>query len=157
MYKRQAQALGRSPEQLNVRIVQIPTSQMVDAQPSPLPSADIFTSIPDLQKQLMAAVDHSLGEIRFPPTLPLVSYQVVLRDGQSPLELRVVYLGDRDLQGDAQSILATQIQNSLQLDNLQVQYQRIDQQQGIIAARVADPETVFDNANITFSPQEKPS
>ncbi|MFM1841755.1 MAG: hypothetical protein RLZZ490_488, partial [Cyanobacteriota bacterium] len=150
-----AQALNRSPSQLNVRIVQIPTSQMVDAQPSPLPSAVIFTSIADLQQQLMTAVDRSLAQIKFPPTLPLISYQVILRDSQSPPKLLVVYLGDRDLQADAQAILSEQIQTSLQLDNLQVQYQRIAQQQGNIVPAIVDPETILDSSNITFSPQEK--
>ncbi|MGA1621779.1 MAG: DUF389 domain-containing protein [Synechocystis sp.] len=150
-----AQALKRSPSQLNVRIVQIPTSQIVDAQPSPLPSAPIFTSIADLQKQLMEAVESALASINFPPTLPLVSYQVLLREGLSPPKLLVVYLGDRDLQADAQAILSDQIQTSLQINNLQIQYQRIAQQQGSIAAIVADPETTLDSAEIVFSPQDK--
>jgi uncharacterized hydrophobic protein (TIGR00271 family) len=150
-----AQALKRSPSQLNVRIVQIPTSQIVDAQPSPLPSAPIFTSISGLQQQLMEAVESSLTSINFPPTLPLVSYQVLLREGLSPPKLLVVYLGDRDLQADAQAILSEQIQTSLQLDNLQVEYQRIAQQQGSIVPAIVDPETILDSSNITFSPQEK--
>ncbi|MEY2985105.1 MAG: hypothetical protein RLZZ568_1722, partial [Cyanobacteriota bacterium] len=139
-----AQTLRRSPSQLNVRIIQIRTSQTVDPQPSPLPSVPIFASVPDLQQQLMEAVNRSLTQINFLPTFPLISYEVLLRENQSPLELRVVYLGDRDLQPDAQSILSEQIQSNLQLDNLQISYQRIAKQQGVMAVGVTDPEIMLD-------------
>jgi hypothetical protein len=103
----------------------------------------------------MDAVKRALEPVNFPPTLPLITYQVVLGPAQSPLELRVIYLGDRDLQPDAQAILSEQIKTSLQPNNVQVQYQRIAQQQGTMAMPIADPETVINRDGITFSPQEK--
>jgi len=141
-----AQALDRDPSRLNIRLVQIPIGQIVDPQASPLPAPSIFASVPDLKQQLSEAVELSLVQVSFPPSLPLISYQVILRDDPSPLEIIAVYLGDRDLQSDAQAILSAQIQAILKVDNLQVQYQRIPQQQGTMAATMADTP---------FSPQEK--
>lgn len=149
-----ATTLQRAPSTLNVRLIQIPTGQMVDAQPSPLPSAPIFASIADIQQELMDNIDRALANINFPDNFPLIAYQIILRDNNAPFTLSVVYLGDRDLQTDAESILSEQIQNALQLDQLSIRYQRIARQQGRLSLGDTNPETNLDSDAITFSAQE---
>ncbi len=148
-----ATALNRSPSNISLRFVQIPTSQAVNTEPIPVVSN--LNYLPDLQGELMTEISRSLALITLPNTLQLVDYQVVLRSDSSPLKLVVIYLGDRDLQEDAQAILSGQIRRSLQVNDAIVEYQRLATEQGVIPLTVVDETAAIASASLNFSSQDQ--
>jgi hypothetical protein len=153
-----AAALDRNPDKISLRLVQIPTGQMVNTQNIAVTATPELTSLPDLQRELMTEINQALSSIILPEPLQLVDYQLVLRSDNSPLRLVLVYLGDRDLQKDAQTVLSDQIRRSLQLqlDDGTVQYQRLSPQQGIIPLSILDDTETVDteSPSLEISPQD---
>jgi uncharacterized membrane protein len=149
-----ASALDRDPGKISLRLVQIPTGQMVNTQA--IPVSPELTSLPDLQRELMTTMDQALALINLPNPLQLVDYQLILRSENSPLRLVVVYLGDRDLQEDAQAVLSDQIRRSLQLNDGKVEYRRLSLQQGIIPLAVPESgEAINNSQSLEISPQNQ--
>lgn len=148
-----ATALNRSPSNISLRFVQIPTSQAVNTESIPVVSN--LNYLPDLQGELMTEISRSLALITLPDTLQLVDYQVILRSYSSPLKLVVIYLGDRDLQEDAQTILSGQIRRSLQVNDAIVEYQRLATDQGVIPLTIVDETAAIASASLNLSSQDQ--
>ncbi len=129
--KNLAAQLDRQPDDISLNLIQIPTGHMVNTQPSPL-ATPLFTSLGELKTKFLQEVGTSLQQFTLPKPLKFVTYQVVLRDKKSPLELDVVYLGDRPLQSDAQEILAGQLRDTLQTSNAQVRFDYLPSQLGVL-------------------------
>lgn len=151
-----ASALDRNADKINLRLVQIPTSQMVNTQTIAV-SQELTTSLPDLQRELMTEIDRALAVVSLPEPLHLLDYQLVLRSENSPLRLVIVYLGDRNLDGDAQAILSSQIRQSLQLNDGTVEYRRISPEQGIIPLTILETTEAINGESepLELSPQSR--
>jgi hypothetical protein len=103
----------------------------------------------------MTEVSRSLTSLSLPDTLQLLDYQLLLRSDNAPPQLVVEYLGDRDLQSDAQSILTDQIRRSLQMGEARVQYRRLSPQQGIISLTIPDNPEQTNQNSLELSPQDQ--
>ncbi|AGF51531.1 sll1151 [Synechocystis sp. PCC 6803] len=148
-----ATALDLSPSDITLRFVQIPTSQAVNTESIPVITQVSY--LPDLQGELMGEISRSLALVSLPDALQLVDYQVVLRSDNSAFKLVVIYLGDRDLQEDAQVILSNQIRRSLQVNDAMVEYQRLATDQGLIPLTVLDETAAIASAPLNLSNQDQ--
>jgi uncharacterized hydrophobic protein (TIGR00271 family) len=148
-----ASALDLSPSDITLRFVQIPTSQAVNTES--IPVINQVSYLPDLQGELMGEISRSLALVSLPDGLQLVDYQVVLRSDNSAFKLVVIYLGNRDLQEDAQAILSNQIRRSLQVNDAIVEYQRLATDQGLIPLIVLDETAAIASAPLNLSSQDQ--
>lgn len=148
-----ASALDLSPSDITLRFVQIPTSQAVNTES--IPVINQVSYLPDLRGELMGEISRSLALVSLPDALQLVDYQVVLQSDNSAFKLVVIYLGDRDLQEDAQAILSNQIRRSLQVNDAIVEYQRLATDQGLIPLTVLDETAAIASAPLNLSSQDQ--
>jgi uncharacterized hydrophobic protein (TIGR00271 family) len=128
---RLASTLRRPLEQINLNLVEIPTSQLAETLRLPAPSTSPPTSLADLQGQIIQTITASLETLSWPPVAELVSYQVELRPPQS-LNLAIIYLAPRDLQADAQTLLSQNFRQALGLPQAAIRFTRLHSNLGKI-------------------------
>jgi uncharacterized hydrophobic protein (TIGR00271 family) len=126
--ERLAQVLRRKPESITLKLVQIPTGQLVESQ-TPQPLALASPNIAELQTQFLQAVKTSLQSISLPSPAQLITTKISI-SAINPLSIQIIYLSDRDLQEDGKSLLTNQIRNQLNIPQTTVFYHRINPQLG---------------------------
>ena len=122
--ERLAQVLRRKPESITLKLVQIPTGQLVESQ-TPQPLALASPNIAELQNQFFQAVKTSLQSISLPSPAQLITTEISI-SAINPLSIQIIYLSDRDLQEDGKSLLTTQIRNQLNIPQTTVVYNRVN-------------------------------
>lgn len=107
-----AQQLGRTVESLDVQLIEILTAsnellaRLSDdpVLPEPMESSTSPITVNQAQVSLLETVDASLGTMVLPaPALPL--RREVTTSSTTPLTLKIVYLSNREINRDAQSLL----------------------------------------------------
>lgn len=126
--ERLAQVLRRKPESITLKLVEIPTGQLVESQ-TPQPLALASPTIAELQTQFFQAVKTSLQSITLPSPAQLITTEISI-SAINPLSIQIIYLSDRDLQEDGKSLLTTQILNQLNIPQTTVVYNRVNSQIG---------------------------
>jgi uncharacterized hydrophobic protein (TIGR00271 family) len=126
--ERLAQVLRRKPESITLKLVQIPTGQLVESQ-TPQPLALASPNIAELQTQFLQAVKTSLQSISLPSPAQLITTEISI-SAINPLSIQIIYLSDRDLQEDGKNLLTNQIRNQLNIPQTTVVYSRINPQLG---------------------------
>ena len=126
--ERLAQVLRRKPESITLKLVEIPTGQLVESQ-TPQPLALASPTIAELQTQFFQAVKTSLQSITLPSPAQLITTEISI-SAINPLSIQIIYLSDRDLQEDGKSLLTNQIRNQLNIPQTTVVYHRINPQLG---------------------------
>ena len=122
--ERLAQVLRRKPESITLKLVQIPTGQLVESQ-TPQPLALASPNIAELKNQFFQAVKTSLQSISLPSPAQLITTEISI-SAINPLSIQIIYLSDRDLQEDGKSLLTTQIRNQLNIPQTTVVYNRVN-------------------------------
>lgn len=127
-----ARQLNRPANSLDIQLIEILTAsnellaRLTDAPVAPDPiTPDISPiSVSQAQVNLLQTVDTALGTMVLPtPALPLrheVSTSVI-----TPLTLKIIYLSDRDIGQDAQTLLREDLRNRLQSPMTQVILERV--------------------------------
>ena len=128
--ERLAQVLRRKPESITLKLVQIPTGQLVESQ-TPQPLALASPNIAELQNQFFQAVKTSLQSISLPSPAQLITTEISI-SAINPLSIQIIYLSDRDLQEDGKSLLTTQIRNQLNIPQTTVVYNRVNPNIGFL-------------------------
>lgn len=131
--ERLAHALQRSPETINLNLVEIPTGQLAESLRLPPTPKLLLTPLADLQAQLLQSISARLEVLSLPPGAELVTYQVELRPQQG-LSLEIIYLAPRDLQADAQALLSQNLRQSLSLPQAGIRFTRLNPKLGKMAA-----------------------
>ncbi|MEB3188928.1 MAG: DUF389 domain-containing protein [Snowella sp.] len=126
--ERLAQVLRRKPESITLKLVEIPTGQLVESQ-TPQPLALASPTITELQNQFLQAVKTSLQSITLPSPAQLITIEIS-PSAINPLSIQIIYLSDRDLQEDGKSLLTNQIRNQLNILQTTVVYNRVNPQIG---------------------------
>ncbi len=114
-----AQTLQRSPDSIQLNLIEIPTGKFVE--PVAVPSV-VPVTIADLQTQLQQQINSFLQTLLLPQPAQLLTVRTILTPDQ-PLALEIIYLSDRPIQSDAQLLITEQIRQQLQMSDLQIQYQ----------------------------------
>lgn len=114
-----AQTLRRSPDSIQMNLIEIPTGKFVE--PGVIPSV-APVRIAALQTQLQQQINSLLQTLLLPKPAQLLTSRTTLTPDQ-PLTLDLVYLSDRPIQSDAQLLITEQIRQQLQIPDAQIRYQ----------------------------------
>ncbi|MBE9058008.1 DUF389 domain-containing protein [Sphaerospermopsis sp. LEGE 08334] len=120
-----AERLGRPPELIVLKLIEIPTAsneilrQLAEEKP-----VEPVVNISQLQTNLVQEVELALSDIQLPEPAQLIDYQLI-SSSLEPLRIRLVYLSGRDIDRDAQVLLADNIRNKLDYQSAKVNMQRI--------------------------------
>ncbi len=128
-----ASNLGKPPELLALNLIEIPTASnelLRQVAEEKLPEPVI--TIAQLQSSFMQEVQSALGEIRLPQPAQMVNYELITIPSE-PLNIRLVYLSERDIDRDAQALLADNIRSKLDYQTAKISMQRIATSLGVIA------------------------
>ena len=125
-----AQKLGRSPQDIALNLIEIPVRQIDTPLIAPSPPAE-RPSWTALQSESVLVLRQALQAVLLPPEVELVTYEISynLNANQSP-SLRVVYLGDRPLQTDAQALVIAQVRRALEQPTLPITLNLVPKQAG---------------------------
>ncbi|MFM2064051.1 MAG: hypothetical protein RLZZ507_3722 [Cyanobacteriota bacterium] len=128
-----AERLNKPSELLGLKLIEIPTAsnellrQIAEEKPS-----DPVINIAQLQANFLQEVESALRDIQLPNPAILIDYQLITSPVE-PLRVRLVYLSERDIDRDAQFILANNIKNNLNYQSAKVTMQRISTSLGTIS------------------------
>ncbi|WGV23504.1 DUF389 domain-containing protein [Halotia branconii] len=125
--------LGKPPELLTLKLIEIPTASnelLRQVAEEKLPEPVI--TIAQLQSSFMQEVQSALGELRLPQPAQMVNYELITIPYE-PLNIRLVYLSERDIDRDAQTLLIDNIRSQLDYQTAKISMQRIATNLGVIA------------------------
>ncbi|AFY56519.1 outer membrane protein/peptidoglycan-associated (lipo)protein [Rivularia sp. PCC 7116] len=128
-----ANQLNKPPELLSLNLIEIPTAQsdILNAIPEEEPPEPIIT-IAELQSDFLQEVKSSLLNLKLPPPAKLINYEVITSPNNS-MAIRIFYLSQREIDKDAQVLLANDIRQRLNYPLTQVSMKRIAENPGNIA------------------------
>ncbi len=125
-----ASRIRRSVQSIVLQLIEIPTTtselltrsrqQAIDSEQE----AVAPLTLAQLQQNFSDGVENSLRELQLPPPATLVHYDLKMSAGQ-PVELRLVYLSDRDIEPDAQNLIGTEIRQRLENADAMIQLERV--------------------------------
>ena len=118
-----AKVLNKPIDALNVQLVEVPTTSLLDRirerdeKPPP-------PTVAELQANLWQRTQTALGDLTLPPEVQLIDKQVTT-SAVEPLQVKLVYLSDTNLNPDAQNELVQQIHTKLNYEGAKVSMERI--------------------------------
>ncbi|MDB9343286.1 DUF389 domain-containing protein [Nodularia spumigena CS-586/05] len=143
-----APRLGRPPELLALKLVEIPTASNELLRPVPKePTPEPVLSIAQLQSSFVQEVQSALRDLRLPPPAEMLNYELITSP-VVPLSIRVVYLSEREIDRDAQILVADSIRNRLNYESAQVSMQRIASNLGAISFEPEKSEITSDDTKL---------
>jgi len=125
-----AQKLRRSPKEITLNLIEIPARQLDTPliSPSPIAARPSWTT---LQSESFLVLRQALQAVLLPPDVELVTYEIFYNlNANQPPSLRVVYLGDRTLQTDAQALVMAQVRRALEQPTLPITLELVPKQAG---------------------------
>ncbi|WP_232317173.1 DUF389 domain-containing protein, partial [Anabaena sp. CA = ATCC 33047] len=128
-----ASRLGKPPELVALKLIEIPTASSDILRPLPVekPPEPVIT-IAQLQSSFLQEVQLALGEMRLPQPAQMINYELITIPNE-PLRIRLVYLSERDIEKDAQMLLADSVRTRLDYQSALVSMQRIGTNLGAIS------------------------
>ncbi|MDB9447463.1 DUF389 domain-containing protein [Anabaena sp. CS-542/02] len=128
-----ASRLGRPQELLALKLVEIPTAsnELLRPVPKEQPPEPVLT-IAQLQSIFVQEIQSALLDLRLPPPAKMINYELTTSP-VVPLSIRVVYLSERDIDRDAQTLVADSVRSLLDDQSVQVSMQRVATSLGAIS------------------------
>jgi uncharacterized hydrophobic protein (TIGR00271 family) len=117
--------LNKPPELLSLNLIEIPTAtrELLTSIPEEEPSEPIIT-VAELQANFLQEVKSALLNLKLPPPATNINYELITSPGE-PLSIRMIYLSDREIDRDAQVLLANEIRQRLNYPSAKVSMKRI--------------------------------
>ena len=119
-----AENLAKPADALNVQLVEVPTTSLLDRirkrdekQPPP-------PTVAELQANLWQQTQTALSDVTLPPDVQLIDKQVTT-SAVEPLQVKLVYLSDTNLNPDTQNEVVQQIHTKLNYEGAKVSMERI--------------------------------
>lgn len=143
-----ASRLSRTPELLRLKLVEIPTAanELLRAIPQEPPPEPVL-SVAELQANFVLQVEAALRDLRLPPPAAMINYELI-SSPVAPLSIRLVYLSERDIDRDAQTLVADSVRNRLNYQSAVISMQRIDNSLGVINFANEQSEINGDNIQL---------
>ncbi|MEA5567690.1 DUF389 domain-containing protein [Anabaena sp. UHCC 0399] len=143
-----ASRLGKVPELVTLKLVEIPTasSELLRPIPEEKPPEPVI-NIAQLQSSFLQEVQSALGEMRLPQPAQMINYELITIPYE-PLRIRLVYLSERDIEKDAQVLLADNVRSKLDYQSALVSMQRIATNLGVISFEQDQSTLTPDNAKL---------
>lgn len=82
-------------------------------------------TLDQLQQNFSRSVENSMSNLKLPPPAALVSYDLKMSAGQ-PVQIRLVYLSERDIEPDAQNLIAAEVRERLENADAAVLLERVE-------------------------------
>ena len=143
-----AARLGRPPELLALKLVEIPTASNELLRPAPQePPLEPALTIAQLQSTFVQEVQSALRDLRLPPPAQMLNYELV-NSPVAPLSIRVLYVSERDIDQDGATLVADSVRNRLNYDSAIVSLQRIASDQGAITFENEQSEISADDTQL---------
>ncbi len=141
-----AKRLNKPPELISLNLIEIPTAQseILNAIPEEEPAEPLIT-IAELQTNLLQEVRSALLNFKLPPPAKMIDYEVITSQNKS-MAIRIVYLSEREIDKDAQVLLANEIRQRLNYPLTKVSMKRIAANTGKIDFQ--DKSTVLTPQNL---------
>lgn len=139
-----ANSLNKPKELVSLNLIEIPTAQseILTAIPEEEIAEPIIT-VAELKSNLLQEVKSALLNLKFPPPAKMVDYELITSLTKS-MAIRIVYLSEREIDRDAQILLANEIRQRLNYPSIKISMKRI----------AATPVTInFKNKSIALTPQ----
>ncbi|NJM22585.1 MAG: DUF389 domain-containing protein [Richelia sp. SM1_7_0] len=120
-----ANRLGKPEELLSLNLIEIPTAsnQFLRTTPQEEPPEPIIT-IAQLQANFLQEINSALLNLKLPPPARMINYELINNPVES-MAIRIIYLSDRDIDKDAQVLLANEIRQRLNYASAKVSMKRI--------------------------------
>ena len=155
-----AKLLNKPPELISLNLIEIPTAQseILNVIPEEEPAEPLIT-IAELQANLLQEVRAALLNFKLPPPAKMIDYEVVTSSNKS-MDIRIVYLSEREIDRDAQVLLANEIRQRLNYPSTKVSMKRIAATAGKIdfkdKSTVLTPQSLQTLDNIASILQQQP-
>nr|MDJ0694178.1 hypothetical protein [Mastigocoleus sp. MO_188.B34] len=123
-----AKSLNKPPELLNLKLIEIPTasneliSSLAEEKKETIESAVV--TIPKLHADFAQEIESAVSDLRLPPPAEMVDYEVTITRARA-LNVRMIYLSERDINPDAKVMLADEIKTRLEYPSAVVSTKRI--------------------------------
>ena len=127
--------LNKPMESVGLQLVEIPTaSGEVAAKAREETRIQSPPTVAQLQVSFFEGVASALVDLRFPPPAQVLDYSV-MTSAAEPLHLTVCYLSEREIDPDAQTLIAANIRARLRYPNAKITLKRIPSLPGQIVFR----------------------
>ena len=139
-----AKRLKKPSELISLNLIEIPTAQseILNAIPEEEPTDAIIT-VAEIQANLLQEVKYALLNLKLPEPAKMINYEVITSPNKS-MAIRIIYLSDREIDRDAQILLANEIRQRLNYPDSKVSMRRI----------AATPEKIdFKDKSTILTPQ----
>ena len=123
-----ASRLRRKPESLKLKLIEIPTASNELLRPiseDNTKEPQTVVSVAKLHSDFIQEATSALINLRLPANMQMLDYEIVSSE-KSPLTIRVIYLGDRNISPDAQDLLQSDIQQRFDYPDAKFAMQRIN-------------------------------
>ncbi len=138
-----AARVGRPAQAVALRLIEIPTvsSELLtkaregardEAIKKDEPRVEEVLTLGQMQTTYAQGVETALADLRLPPPAKLLDYEVTTGAGAAT-QIRLVYLSERDIEADAQALIADGVRTSLENPQARVIFERIATSAGLLA------------------------
>ncbi|MGB6300067.1 MAG: DUF389 domain-containing protein [Rivularia sp. (in: cyanobacteria)] len=154
-------SLNKPSELISLNLIEIPTaqSQILTAIPEEEPPEPIIT-VAELQANFLQEVKSALLNLKLPPPAKMIDYEVITSPNKS-MAIRILYLSDREIDRDAQVLIANEIRQRLNYPDSKVSMKRIAATPGKIEfedkSTVLTPQSLQTLDNIVSILQQQPA
>lgn len=133
-----AKRLNKAPELLSLKLIEIPTasneilSSLTEEEQEKETVESAVVTVAQLHADFTQEIESAMSNLRLPPPAEMINYEVTTTRA-TPLNLRVIYLSERDINPDAKVLLADQIKTRLDYPSAIVSMKRIPREMGDIS------------------------
>jgi hypothetical protein len=130
-----AEQLVRPADSVRLQLIEIPTAAaLLAAKSGEGRRGTAPSTVAQLRAEFWQGVEAAMQGVRLPPSAQLVGYRVVTGSGE-PNRVVIVYLGERDIEGDAQALIADEVRARLAIPNTETSCERVQSLFGPIVFR----------------------
>jgi uncharacterized hydrophobic protein (TIGR00271 family) len=120
-----AERLGRPADSVRLQLIEIPTAAaLLAAKAGEERRGTTQSTVAQLRADFWQGVEAAMQGVRLPPSMRLLGYRVVTGSGE-PTRVVVVYLGERDIESDAQALIADDVRARFAIPNAELNCERI--------------------------------
>ena len=128
-----AARLNRPADNVTLQLVEIPTtSGELEAKAKDEKRVQAPLSVAELQANFLQGIDSALRGVRLPPPTQVLDYQATTNP-ITPIQIEICYLSDREIEQDAQVLIADDVRSRLNYPTAQVSLKRIETSIGPLA------------------------
>ena len=121
-----AARLNKPADAVRIQLVEVPTSAgELAARPVPIAPPPAPLTVAQLQKKLLESVDPAVRAVRLPDPARLLNYDVATGPA-APFTIKLAYLSSRDIDPDAQSLIAQELAQRVAVPDAVVNIERVE-------------------------------